>query len=153
MPAELFKRSERFTNDLRGLDFIMHALDLDSLLVDIILLAAAVISGISVVTFIVMHKKYVFWRLPTALLWLLVFVTSACLALVLNNLLWDQIYKGQYYMIAGSFIMLIFPAVWLCAIGFFRKDREQRSVWRAAVVVGISLSILMLVWVIGETLL
>ncbi len=131
----------------------MHALELNSLVMDFVLLAAAVISGISVMFFLLMHQKYIFWRLPTALLWLLILATTACLALGLNNLLYDQIYKGRYYRSVSSFIVLLFPAVWLPSIRLFKKDREPRSVWRAVVVTAISLSILVLIWIIGETVL
>ncbi|MHC1728428.1 MAG: hypothetical protein AB9866_20905 [Syntrophobacteraceae bacterium] len=130
----------------------MHALELSSLLMDFILAAAALIAAISAAVFLFKRREYVVWQFPAALLWLLILATTACLALMLNNLLWDRIYKGQYYRIVSSFIMLLFPAVWLPLIGFFRKDRETRSVWRVVAVLAISFSILILIWVIGETL-
>lgn len=129
----------------------MHALELSSLVMDFILLAAGIIAAISVLIFLLMSPKYIFWRLPNALLWLLIVATTVCLALMLNNLLWDRIYRGQYYRIVSSFIMLLFPAVWLALIGFFKRNREPRSVWRVVAAFVISLSILILVWVIAET--
>jgi hypothetical protein len=83
----------------------------------------------------------------------LLLITTTGFALALNNLLWDKIYQGEYYTIVGSFIMLIFPAIWLPSLRFFRRDIEQSSVWRVVAAVAVSLLILILVWVIGETVL
>lgn len=128
----------------------MHALELSSLVMDFMFMAAGIIAAISVLTFLLVSPKYIFWRLPNAVLWLLVLAATVCLALMLNNLLWDRIYRGQYYRIASSFIMLLFPAVWLPLIGFFKRNREPRSVWRVVAAFAISFSISILFWVIAE---
>lgn len=130
----------------------MHALDLRSLVVDVVLLAGSAISGVSVLIFLIMHRKYVFWRLRTALLWLLILGTTTCLALALNDLLWDGLYQGHHYTVVGCLFVLVFPAVWLPLIGLFRSDRDGRSVWRAVGAMAIFLSILVLVWIVGETM-
>lgn len=131
----------------------MHGLGLQSLRMDGMLVAGALLAGIAVVVFLSAHPMYRLLRWRSALLWLLLLGATACTALALNNLLWDRIYKGRYYTGVGSLLMLLYPAIWLSGLRFFREDRAARSVWRAVAAVATSLSILIVTWVLCETLL
>lgn len=130
----------------------MHAPDLESLLIDGVLLVGALLSGLCIMAFLSLHPRYRFWLWPNVLLWCLLLLATSCLALALNNLLWDRITQGPHYGVAGSAISLLFPAAWLRFIRYFKRDAEPRSVLRAVVATAISLSVVITAWILGETI-
>lgn len=111
-----------------------------------LIVSAGLLSGIGVLVFLIRHRDYRLWSPPRVLLWLLLLLASAALAFALDNLLWDLTGGQVPLLVAGPLVLLVFPAVWLPCLRFFRQGRDRRGVWRAVAVTAIGLVGLVLVW-------
>lgn len=98
---------------------------------------AGSVSALAVLIFILISKNHAFLRPRTAVLWLVLFISSTVLALGINK-------QGSVDADTGYLLTAIYPLVWLPSLILFRKDTGPRAVWMASCVAVVIFMVAML---------